>query len=591
MSKQSDQKRSERRRATRNARKNPLIGTLDFETDPFKDGRVPQAFACAIFDGEEYRYWWGDDCWIHLGEYLGNIHEPRIIYAHNGGKFDFHYIYRFIQECAEQFDAPELLKTVRPFVINGRIVKMHIGNVELRDSYAILPVGLAQYSKMEIDYSHMEREVREQYRDEILEYLRYDVMILHELVLEFRKEFGDALTIGSAALKELTDRCPWDKLAPAQDQFYRPFYFGGRVNCFEKGIIHADLKIYDINSQYPSVMSDFCHPVGNTFKAGKVLTDDTDFAVIVATSKGVGKAGFGCLPVRVDEGLGISFPAGKPITYYATGHEIRTALELGLLNIHEVKGAYTCDVRTTFEPFVSHFYAKRMMARKVDDKARTLFYKLILNSAYGKFAQNPEDWRDVWMVFSPYWPYEDHYDKYPHPCNFDKGFNHLTDWRMDSQSTIALAPYRDGDIESLMCRVFSRANDVLVYNNVATAASITGAARARLMRGLAKCTRPVYCDTDSIVCSSLSDDIDPVRLGAFKFEGDVDKAMIHSPKMYLLYKDGELVKMATKGIHNTPEEIAGLFEGRDVQYNNIAPAFKLGRAPVFVKRKVRALHV
>jgi hypothetical protein len=42
------------------------------------------------------------------------------------------------------------------------------------------------------------------------------------------------------------------------------------------------------------------------------------------------------------------------------------------------------------------------------------------------------------------------------------------------------------------------------FYNIATAASITGAARANLLRNLSLSDRPIYCDTDSIICEDFS---------------------------------------------------------------------------------------
>ena len=67
------------------------IAVIDFETDPFLYDRVPEPFSAGFYDGETYIDFWGDDCADQLICYLESRKDNLIIYAHNGGKFDFYY--------------------------------------------------------------------------------------------------------------------------------------------------------------------------------------------------------------------------------------------------------------------------------------------------------------------------------------------------------------------------------------------------------------------------------------------------------------------------------------------------------------------
>ena len=64
-----------------------------------------------------------------------------IIYAHNGGRFDYHYLKNYMD------DYDEIM------VIAGRIARFKIGIAEFRDSWNILPIPLAVYKKQAQDYS------------------------------------------------------------------------------------------------------------------------------------------------------------------------------------------------------------------------------------------------------------------------------------------------------------------------------------------------------------------------------------------------------------------------------------------------------
>ena len=63
------------------------IWTIDCETDPFKIGRVPKPFLRGAFDGQEYFEF---ENTIDLVNFIKD--KPDIFYAHNGGKFDFHFL-------------------------------------------------------------------------------------------------------------------------------------------------------------------------------------------------------------------------------------------------------------------------------------------------------------------------------------------------------------------------------------------------------------------------------------------------------------------------------------------------------------------
>ena len=141
--------------------------------------------------------------------------------------------------------------------------KKHPGGhrFEFRDSYAIMPFALSKYKKKEINIQKLSKEQREKNKEEILSYLEGDCVYLWELCMEFTREFGEYLTIASAAFHQLSMLHSFDKMPQSQDVEIRSlFYFGGRVECFQKGIIKQPCNIYDVNSMYPFVMKKCWHP-------------------------------------------------------------------------------------------------------------------------------------------------------------------------------------------------------------------------------------------------------------------------------------------------------------------------------------------
>mgnify|MGYP002737839457 CR=1 FL=1 len=274
------------------------IAVLDFETDPFLFGRYPEPFACDIFDGDEHFTFWGADCAEQAIIFLHD--KPWLIYAHNGGKFDYHFLLQYLERGSDVT------------IISGRLAKFSIGECEFRDSINILPIGLGSYNKLEIDYAIFEVDQREQNKAEIIDYLHVDTESLYELVSAFVENYGVRLTQAGAAMAYWRENfCPEEKkddwLKPTSADYYAlfsPFYYGGRVQCFETGIINRNFEAYDINSAYPFAMLSG-HPIGAAYfemeisgdELGAVARDNPHgFFDFIGVSRGA-------LPFRTDNKL------------------------------------------------------------------------------------------------------------------------------------------------------------------------------------------------------------------------------------------------------------------------------------------------
>src|ERR1700722_9100767 len=214
----------------RNKSKKPIC-VVDLETDPFEHNRMVYPFAAGFYDGSTYTSFWGNYCVERVVKMLEKL-TPSIIYAHNGGRFDYFYFLKYINRSLR--------------IVNNRIIQAWIGEHELRDSYAIMPFPLASYKKTPIDYQLMTKEKREDNREEILSYLHDDCVDLHTLVSAFLAEFGNSLTIGGASMKQLKK---FHSFATGNkiydDRFRNKYYFGGRNQVFKNGIIKGDIRVYD----------------------------------------------------------------------------------------------------------------------------------------------------------------------------------------------------------------------------------------------------------------------------------------------------------------------------------------------------------
>lgn len=554
------------------------IAVADCEADPSIPDRRPHPFLWG-FEAVDipFTYQWADTFKKHgrktvmrsreeIGhsaceqfvEYLYALPDKYCIYMHNGGKYDFMFLLPYLSDGA--------------MIINGRIVKAQIGPHQIRDSFAAMPVPLASYKKDDIDYNKLEIDVRDSHRQEILSYLKTDCSALLEMIVKWREEFGDILTMATGAMRALKKFHTFDSFTSKEDDDeFRQFYFGGRNQCFEVGEVKADvLRVYDINSSYPNVMRNYQHPVSTVYEHSRDLTETTDFAIVTGWNRGG-------LCAKDDKGfLSFTIPYG---TFYTTGHELRAALETGTFTIDQIERSYTSVEHTTFDAFVDHYYCKRMecaslakllrekgdIAGALEQDLYVLFWKLVLNSAYGKFALNPEDFME--------W--------------------HITEGGIEGYMTMNPEEW-DPVIETQGYIFWGKPAPRKQYYNVATGASITGAARAYLLKGLSQAQRAIYCDTDSIICESLDVDADSKRLGAWKLEAEGDTLYVAGKKLYALYHKGVPFvdekgkeKKASKGVKLTCDEIRRVALGDTVEYANPFPAFKLDGGETFVKRVIR----
>jgi len=542
------------------------VAVLDLETDPFEYGRMIHPFLAGFYDGSAFTSYWSADCVDRMVAYLNTQNEPLTIYAHNGGRFDWFYFIKHIH------------REVR--IVNSRIIQAWLGKHELRDSFAIMPFPLAAYKKTPIDYNKMSANNRESNREEITSYLRDDCLDLYTLVTAFITEFGPALTIGAASMKQLKRFHKFTTGNQEYDEkFRKDFYFGGRNQVFQAGIIQGPIKVYDVNSMYPDVMRRCLHPVSVGIYRSSKIEANTAFITVEGWNDGA-------FPQRQkDHSLDFTVEYG---TFHTSIHEFEAALETKTFRPKKIIETRGFSERITFAEFVDHFYNARLAAKASGDVIHTLFYKFVMNSGYGKFAQNPENYCDYFIT-----SFEDRPPTW-HEC--DKACDEDCRKRW-SPSFISGNDYI----------IWSKPLAELHYFNIATGASITGAARAMLLKGLYHAVDPMYVDTDSIICRGLDSHrsrdsfshlgnldnqtgitIDEHALGAWKLEAEGTHAAICGKKLYAIFNGDECIKKAHKGARLTGKDILSIASGAIVESLNPVPSFKFDGSHSFTKRRIKA---
>lgn len=551
------------------------IATLDFETDPFKFGREPHPFCAGIWDGEVYRQFWGEDnCVINIVEYIRDELQGYTIYAHNGGKFDYFFMLKY-------FD-PNIK------IINGRIARAKIGKATLTDSLLILPAPLSTYKKDVFNYKKMEKKVRLQHKQEILKYLKADCIYLHEWVSEFIGLFGKKLTIAGTAYNELKNTGYDPKNTyEGYDEKFRPFYYGGRVSTFKRGQINGDHEYIDINSAYPYAMM-FKHAYGDKVIEVKTppLNFDGYFAVIDAIS-------YGCLPARDIESKKLLYHDDEQIReYHCTGWEIKAGLDTGTLKVIKYKKIYVHEQIKSMKEFVTKFYNGRLEYKKNGNVTFAYFFKIVMNSCYGKFGQDGRQFKNYCLTGHSEVP-ENYFELEEAIIEQEKVHKKFG----DKDDLIELERLQDkqwiihSEIHDSL--IWEQPAPVNRYNNVATAASITGYVRAYLWRAICDSVEPVYCDTDSIMCKKFNGEMGN-KLGQWKLEANLDRIYIGGRKFYSVHiKDdksddrSKQYKTACKGGRLTPLQIMTVIKtGKSFTWEKKAPAYSLKYGARFLRRKI-----
>lgn len=509
------------------------IATLDAETDPFKYGRVPEPFIWGFFDGYIYTDFFSTPALADaISEFDG------IIYAHNGGKFDAHFLIEYINP-----DSP--IK-----IINGRIAECHIGKCKLRDSMNILPVPLSAFNKDKIDYAWFEKEARNEHMPEIRKYLESDCRYLHAAVSAFISEYSLSLTLAGAALKFWSKRLK-NEVPRTNQEFYdkiKPYYFGGRVTPFKSGIFTGHFEIYDIKSAYPfAMLSD--HPFGNrVYETTRVFDHELPrcFMRVDALSRGA-------FPFRRKNGS-VDYPHGRGI-FHITGHEFICAQETNTAQIFKVEKIIAFEDKINFRDYVEYFYQKKLTCEHNKDNTGRTFAKLFLNSLYGKFAANPENYEEYILG------------------------------EFGNEPPEGYAP------DSLIGerQLFGRPlpDNKKYFLNVAISASITGFVRAYLWRNIQKCRTVYYCDTDSIICERQNGLDIGENLGQWEFEGAANKLSIAGKKLYVAHLESGKIKQACKGVRISAAEIEKVAGNGTVTYEPDAPTFSIKTGTKFTSRRVR----
>lgn len=248
-------------------------------------------------------------------------------------------------------------------------------------------------------------------------------------------------------------------------------------------------RLLDVLSNKPDDLNEFDHINNNT--------DDQDF-YYEAVENDYNKSGK------------VIFPIGKFESVLSTP-ELLLALELKL--VKKVISVALYDRGKIFKDFIDFFYNERVQAKQKDNYAYSLFFKLIMNSLYGKFGQLSGEWQTKGKcdpLEVDYWNETIQGDKHIYKMRKIAGLIQRYDRKEESFNSF--------------CAISSH---------------VTSYARIKLwdLMNQAKMENVYYCDTDSLFVNeqgykNLKTQIDNTALGQLKIEAETNNLKIIGCKHY-----------------------------------------------------------
>ena len=338
-------------------------------------------------------------------------------------------------------------------------------------------------------------------------YNKVDCMILWKAIAQFEEEIqglGGQLqqTIASTGMSLFRRQYLKQTIYTSEkvNKVAEESYFSSRVEDLSRNC--SDFLMYDVNSSFPFSMT-FPQPAGLTqvrasipdgwldMAEGMVDPDDPRERNIFIADVTIEVPDMVLPPVPYRMENRVFFPIGRWRSWL-TSTDIRLALREGC-TLHKVHEVYIFEPFMDLRKYATDIYGKRAASTTA---FRKLVLKYLLNSLYGKYAENPLKQE---MLLNPE--------------------------ELDREKMQLLQP-----------GVWLREKAVpIAHRHVPISTHITAIARRTLYEYMKMCYQQglavYYCDTDSIATRATLP-VDEKKLGMLKLEKKLDWAEFIAPKIY-----------------------------------------------------------
>lgn len=487
-------------------------------------GRPPRQLLCCIYDGREFRSFWGESAIQTALQWIIDQDEDAEVFAHYGGGFDFRFAHDWLFRKVKGSGRNWKIVTSGSFVIVCQGIVQGI-RLRLVDSIRLLPGSLKAIGKeigiAKKEWEHRWNEIDGKHRIVLYksicykafeEYCQNDCLILWkgiELIRAFAASKGINLrnTLASTATASIRRGLTLDTIAwapPAATEASSKACFGGRVEVFEERCTKGN--VFDIQSSYPFAMLQNLPwryvETRPSYKRG--------MRGIVEAEVEVPEQRVPVLPYRQDHGPDkgrVFFPTGRWTgSFYS--RELDYAVKLGAKIV-----AVTAFHRFEGSEILAKFARGGWKERKIAQGFKRYALKIWLNSVYGKLNEATE--HEEILVHPPS-------DKII--CERHREVARRPDERCGCKVPI---------VPSHGIYALETEHDP-AFRAPWAAAAITAIARMnlhkRFMEALMAGGQLYYCDTDSVFTDSML--VTGSDLGDLTLERKIEDGRFIGPKMY-----------------------------------------------------------
>jgi len=359
--------------------KKPILGfcTFDIEAENWKDFRL-----LGLYDGQKYQRF--EDFGQAMRAILGRETRNKILYAHNLS-YDGMFILDYILNERPELQCVPVLNGSKLISIDVRGKSSGGGEKwRFRDSFSILPTSLKALTKsFNVEHQKIDEDsVKGMIAN--YDYNRNDCMGLYEVLVKFFGLLGGkvGMTISQTSLINFREKFQIRDISSVfkYEKQIRDAYYGGRTEIFRfNDDMEKKFYYFDINSLYPYCLSEFEYPFG---RFGFTFPDIDKFGFSLA--KVDDDLYYPLLPERVDDKM--LFRRGIKTGWYSN-QELKRMENLGC-DVDVMATLATDDHGPVFEGFIKNWYEKRLKAKSDNNDALQFVCKLMMNSFYGKFAQD-----------------------------------------------------------------------------------------------------------------------------------------------------------------------------------------------------------
>ena len=352
--------------------------TFDTETSQDNENKIVYIDLCVFYNGAEYKVFDKKNFKTQLEmkheiiDYIYNVNENLFV-AHNL-EYDLNSIFY-----------PYYLKELELFY-NNNLIYATLKNTRKKfiDSFNFSFTSLKTIGE-QIKIKKM--EVAGNFYN--VEYCKIDCKIVYEYMKQFTDSVYDEFelkiknTLAGTSQNIFLKRFDNFKVGGLNTNGeLLNFYYGGRTECFNVGFIKKPVYCIDINSSYPASMYNYCYPVVNYSDCLNIDSVD-NLNWLAEVDVEIDDCYLPVIPYRTDKLL---FPTGKFKTYI-TSVEYNKAVELDQIKNIKFNKIYSFNESAyLFRDFIQYFYDKRQLAKESNNNFLSSFYKLIMNSTYGRFA-------------------------------------------------------------------------------------------------------------------------------------------------------------------------------------------------------------